>query len=344
VSEEGKPKAIEECKEKFLKKIQKVENTEDLEALRIKYLGRKGEIRKLFGKIQNIAPEKRGLYGSCINELKITIEEKVNALLESLSQQSTASTPDKPFCDLTLPGVPFVLGHQHPITQIMDDLLDIFRSLNFDVVSGYEIEDTFHNFDALNIHKWHPSRNPQDTFYLDPEHILRTQTSSVQIRAMENGKLPLRIVSMGRCYRRDASDATHYPVFHQIEGLVIDKNVSFCDLSGILTEMMMGVFGTRVEVRFLPSYFPFVEPGAETFISCPFCSGKGCSVCGKAGEIELGGSGMVHPQVLRNVNIDPSVYRGFAFGWGIERIAIMKYQIDDIRLFYENNIDFLEQF
>jgi phenylalanyl-tRNA synthetase alpha chain len=344
VNEEDKPKVIQDCQTKFEKRIKKATTADEVENLRIKYLGRKGEIRKLFGCIQEIPPEKRGEFGSLINELKSFMEKKFESMSEQLQNLSTSSTKEKPYCDLTLPGVPFVMGHQHPISQIIDDLLDIFRSMNFDVVSGYEVEDTFHNFDALNIHKWHPSRNPQDTFYVDPEHILRTQTSAVQIRAMENGSLPLRIVSMGRCYRRDASDATHYPVFHQIEGLVVDKNVNFCDLSGILTEMMTGVFGTRVEVRFLPSYFPFVEPGAETFISCPFCGGKGCNVCGKAGEIELGGSGMVHPQVLRNVNIDPTIYRGFAFGWGIERIAMMKYQIDDIRLFYDNNIDFLEQF
>ena len=256
VSEEGKQSIIEDCKEKFEKKVKRVKSLEDIEKLRVKYLGRKGEIRGLFGRIKEIPATERGNFGSSINQFKEFVEAQIKALQATIQSSPSSASPENQ-CDLTLPGIPFVLGHQHPITQVIDDLLDIFRSLNFDVVSGFEIEDTFHNFDALNIHKWHPSRNKQDTFYLDPEHILRTQTSAVQIRAMEKGQLPIRIVSMGRCYRRDASDATHYPVFQQIEGLVVDENVSFCDLSGILTEMMTGVFGKRVEVRFLPSYFPF---------------------------------------------------------------------------------------
>ncbi|MCK5848256.1 MAG: phenylalanine--tRNA ligase subunit alpha [Caldisericia bacterium] len=338
-----KTNAIKELKKEFETLTEGIHNKDELERLKVKFLGRKGEIRSLFGKMKDVAIEQKKEFGAGINDLKGFVERRLQSLLDSFSVGSSEKD-NKNYCDLTLPGINFSIGHQHPVTQVIDDLLEIFRSLNFDVLGGMEIEDTFHNFDALNIHKWHPSRNAQDTFYLDPEHILRTQTSAMQIRAMESGKLPLRIITMGRCYRRDASDATHYPVFHQIEGLVVDKNVNFCDLSGILTEMMTGVFGKRVEVRFQPSYFPFVEPGAETFISCPFCNQKGCSICQNTGVIELGGSGMVHPQVLRNVGIDPKVYRGFAFGWGIERIAMLKYQINDIRLFYENNINFLEQF
>jgi len=321
-----------------------VSTPQDMEEVQIRFLGRKGLIRELFSKLGALSDSEKRHYGEAINQLKNTIESKINQKNESLLATSQTSSASQSF-DYSLPGFPYSIGKKHPFTLICEELYRIFRSMNFMVVEDREIEDEYHNFDALNIPKWHPSRKRNDTFFLTDGSVLRTHTSPVEIRTMEQLTPPIRMVTIGgRCYRRDASDATHSAVFHQIEGLVVEENINFCHLSAILSEMMKGVFGKPVEVRFVPSYFPFVEPGAETLISCPFCKSNGCSVCKNSGWIELGGSGMTHPQVLRNVNIDPTKYQGFAFGWGVERLAMIKYGIDDIRLFFENNLSFLEQF
>jgi phenylalanyl-tRNA synthetase alpha chain len=317
---------------------------QDLEDIKVQFLGRKGLIRDLFSQLSQLSDSEKKHYGESINKLKMEIESKINQKGESI-QSKIQTSPENQVFDYSLPGFPYSIGKKHPFTLICEELYQIFRSMNFMVVEDREIEDEYHNFDALNIPKWHPSRKLNDTFFLSDGSVLRTHTSPVEIRTMEKISPPIRMVTIGgRCYRRDASDATHSAVFHQIEGLVVDENINFCHLSEILSEMMRGVFGKPVEVRFVPSYFPFVEPGAETLISCPFCKGDGCSVCKNSGWIELGGSGMTHPQVLRNVNIDPTKYQGFAFGWGVERLAMIKYGIDDIRLFFENNLSFLEQF
>ncbi|MGC9125756.1 MAG: phenylalanine--tRNA ligase subunit alpha, partial [Caldisericaceae bacterium] len=243
-----------------------------------------------------------------------------------------------------IPGLRLSNGALHILTQTIKEVEDIFISMGFDIRTGPEIESDYYNFEALNIPEYHPARDMQDTFYIAPKLLLRTQTSPIQIRTMEAQKPPIRMIATGRCYRRDAVDSSHSPIFHQVEGLVIDKDISFRDLKGVLAEFTRKMFGESVRVRFTPSYFPFVEPGAETAISCVMCGGKGCPVCKFSGWLEMGGSGMVHPNVLRNVGIDPEKYQGFAFGWGIERIAMVKYEIPDIRFFYQNDIRFLNQF
>lgn len=324
--------------------LKSVSSLQALEELKVQFLGRKGYVRDLFSKLSSLSDSEKKHYGESINLFKQSLETKINTKAEEIQGKQDNSQNNKSF-DYSLPGFPYAIGKKHPFTMICDELYSIFRSMNFMVVEDREIEDEYHNFDALNIPKWHPSRKMNDTFFLTDGSVLRTHTSPVEIRTMEQMKPPIRIVTIGgRCYRRDASDATHSPVFHQIEGLVVDENINFCHLSEILSEMMKGVFGKPVEIRFVPSYFPFVEPGAETLISCPFCKKQGCPVCKNSGWIELGGSGMTHPQVLRNVHIDPDQYQGFAFGWGVERLAMIKYGIDDIRLFFENNLSFLEQF
>jgi phenylalanyl-tRNA synthetase alpha chain len=335
---------IEKIKKEFYSELERVEDISDLEEVRIEYLSRKGKIRTLFSELKNLSEEERKEAGNRLNTLKEEIGQSLESIRSTLSKKPEEINKFELF-DFSIPGQNFEIGYIHPLNIINEELYSIFRNLNFKVIDGFEIEDDYHNFEALNIPKWHPARKMQDSFYIDEERLLRTHTSPVQIRAMENLTPPFRIVTIGgRCYRRDAIDATHSPVFHQIEGLVVDENVSLSDLSWTLTEMMRGIFGKGINVRFIPSYFPFVEPGAETLISCPFCTGDGCSICGNSGWIELGGSGMVHPQVFRNVGIDPAKFKGFAFGWGIERLAMIKFGIGDIRLFFENSVDFLRQF
>jgi phenylalanyl-tRNA synthetase alpha chain len=335
---------VKNLEKEFFEEINNVKSISELDELKIRYLGRKGKIRKLFSDLSELPLEDKKEAGNILNSLKnritISIEEAEAKILEENKYFKNTN-----FFDYSIPGNRFEIGHIHPLSLIVDELYFIFRSLNFKIIDGYEIEDNYHNFEALNISKWHPARKMQDSFYIDEDHLLRTHTSPVQIRAMETLKPPLRVVTIGgRCYRRDAQDATHTPVFHQIEGLVVDRDVNLSDLSWILKEMMKGIFGKEIDVKFIPSYFPFVEPGAETLISCPFCLSEGCNVCSNSGWIELGGSGMVHPQVFRNVGIDPDKFKGFAFGWGIERLAMIKYGINDIRLFFENDKEFLRQF
>ena len=335
---------IQAWEEEFQNLVKTTKTVEDLEKVQILYLGRKGKIRDLFQSLKDQVGEDKKIAGEEINLFKDRISQYLSALSEQYLKPKAEVCEESNF-DFSLPGKPFSIGKKHPLSQIIEELNHLFRSLNFSIIDGFEIEDDYHNFEALNIPKWHPSRKMWDTFFINDNILLRTHTSPVQIRAMEHLTPPFRIVTIGgRCYRKEATDASHSAVFHQLEGLVIDEDLSLGDLSGILNEMMIGLFGKELKIRFNPSYFPFVEPGAETLVSCPFCNNKGCAVCQNSGWIELGGSGMVHPQVLRNVNIDPTKYRAFAFGWGVERLAMIKYGIDDIRLFFENNMSFLNQF
>lgn len=335
---------VKNLEKEFFEEINNVKSISELDELKIRYLGRKGKIRKLFSDLSELSLEEKKEAGNLINSLKNRIASSIEEAATKISTEIKPKELTK-FFDYSIPGNRIEIGHIHPLSLIVGELYTLFRSLNFKIIDGYEIEDNYHNFEALNISKWHPARKMQDSFYIDEDRLLRTHTSPVQIRAMETLTPPFRIVTVGgRCYRRDAQDATHSPVFHQIEGLVVDRDINLSDLSWILKEMMKGIFSKEIDVKFIPSYFPFVEPGAETLISCPFCLGEGCNVCSNAGWIELGGSGMVHPQVFRNVGIDPNQFRGFAFGWGVERLAMIKYGINDIRLFFENDMEFLKQF
>ncbi len=319
------------------------ENKEQLEKFQIRFLSKKGIITGLFTEFKNVPKEHRKEFGRVLNELKNKAQEKVNFLRDELEDAKTADKSDK---DLTLP-VDFVeLGTRHPLSIVRNEIIDIFARLGFTVAEGPEIEDDFHNFTALNFPEEHPARDMQDTFFIekDPDIALRTHTSSVQVRAMENTKPPIREIYPGRVFRNEAISARAHCIFHQIEGLYIDKNVSFADLKQTLFYFAKEFFGENTKTRFRPSYFPFTEPSAEMDISCNICGGKGCNICKYVGWVEILGCGMVDPNVLENCGIDSKKYTGFAFGMGIERITMLKYRIEDIRLFFENDLRFLKQF
>ncbi|MCK4289255.1 MAG: phenylalanine--tRNA ligase subunit alpha [Bacteroidales bacterium] len=321
----------------------KAENNEQLEKFRIRLLSKKGVITGLFTEFKNVPKEHRKEFGRVLNELKNKAQEKVNFLRDELEDVKTADKSDK---DLTLP-VDFIeLGTLHPLSIVRNKIIDIFTRIGFTVAEGPEIEDDFHNFTALNFPEEHPARDMQDTFFIekDPDIALRTHTSSVQVRAMENTKPPIREIYPGRVFRNEAISARAHCIFHQIEGLYIDKNVSFADLKQTLFYFAKEFFGENTKTRFRPSYFPFTEPSAEMDISCNICGGKGCNICKYVGWVEILGCGMVDPNVLENCRIDSKKYTGFAFGMGIERITMLKYRIEDIRLFFENDLRFLKQF
>jgi phenylalanyl-tRNA synthetase alpha chain len=319
------------------------DNKETLEQFRIKFLGSKGLLKDLFAEFKNVPNEQKKEFGQVINTLKNTAEEKVKSIQEMLESKEESGGV---FGDLTRPGEPFSIGSRHPISLVKNQIIDIFSNIGFNVSEGPEIEDDWHNFTALNFPENHPAREMQDTFFIEknPDIALRTHTSSVQVRVMENQKPPIRTLSPGRVYRNEAISARAHCIFHQVEGLYVDENVGFADLKNTLYHFAKEMFGKETKVRFRPSFFPFTEPSAEIDISCPLCSGKGCNVCKGAGWVEIGGSGMVDPNVLENCGIDSGKYTGFAFGMGIERIAMLKYQIKDLRLFTENDIRFLKQF
>ncbi|HIE09536.1 MAG TPA: phenylalanine--tRNA ligase subunit alpha, partial [Armatimonadetes bacterium] len=306
--------------------------------------GRKGEVTRLLKGIGELPPEERPLVGRLANELR----ERIRRLIEERRRELEAEERKRRFeaerLDVTMPGRFPRLGRLHPLTQVMREVEEIFIALGFEVVQGPEVETEWYNFVALNIPDWHPVRDEHDSFYITEEILLRTETSAVQIRTMERRKPPVRIISPGRCYRRDPLDATHSPIFHQVEGLWVEKGVTFAHLKGVLEEFARRMFGKEVKMRFRPDYFPFTEPSADASISCVMCGGRGCPVCKHTGWLEILGAGMVHPNVLRNVGYDPEEVTGLAFGMGLERIAMLKYGIDDIRLFYENDVRFLEQF
>ena len=331
--------------ENYTKEIAAFETTdpETLEAFRIRFLGMKGLVKSLMGEMKNVPVEKKKEFGQVMNAFKQAAEQKYESLRESTSTDLKATVPA---IDVSLPGEPIPVGSRHPITLMRNRIVSIFQRLGFAVAEGPEIEDDWHNFTALNLGENHPARDMQDTFYLsqNPDWLLRTHTSNVQIREMQKGKLPIRIICPGRVYRNETISARSHCFFHQVEGLYIDENVSFADLKQTLYFFVKEMFGDDVKIRFRPSYFPFTEPSAEMDISCLLCKGEGCAVCKRTGWLEILGCGMVHPQVLENCGIDSTKYNGFAFGMGIERPALLKYGITDIRLFSENDVRFLEQF
>ena len=313
------------------------------EEFRIKWLGTKGLVKAIMGEMKNVPNEKKKEFGQILNEFKQFTEARYEELKQSTinGQQSTV-----PNIDITLPGDTIPVGTRHPISLMTNRIISIFQRLGFAVAEGPEIEDDWHNFTALNLPEHHPARDMQDTFYVqqNPDWLLRTHTSNIQIREMQKGKLPIRIICPGRVYRNETVSARSHCFFHQVEGLYIDENVSFADLKQTLYFFAKEMYGSDVKIRFRPSYFPFTEPSAEMDISCMLCKGAGCNVCKKTGWLEILGSGMVHPNVLSNCGIDPNKYTGFAFGMGIERPALLKYGINDIRLFSENDVRFLKQF
>ncbi|MCM8791848.1 MAG: phenylalanine--tRNA ligase subunit alpha [Candidatus Omnitrophica bacterium] len=340
---------IDEIEKKIDEAFQKVSSLEDLERLRIFYLGRKGVLSKLTGRLPKFSLEERRKMGIQINFLKQRIEDLLQDKEKQL-KESLKST--QPIIDMGLPGITQPIGYMHPLTQVIEEICGIFIRMGFSVIEGPEIETEYNNFTALNIALEHPSRDVFDTFYLkvsssNSKHqklLLRSHTSPVQIRVMMKEKPPLAIVVPGKVYRPDAVDASHSFMFHQVEGFLVDREVKFSDLKGVLYKFAQSIFGENIKIRFRPHYFPFTEPSAEVDISCIICKGEGCSVCSKKGWLEILGCGMIHPQVLRNVGINPKVWKGFAFGMGVERITMLKYGINDIRLFFDNDLRFLEQF
>jgi len=336
--------------EELVKQIEKLKaditafNGGDAEVFRIQYLGSKGLVKSIMGEMKNVPAEQKKEAGQLLNEFKLFTEQRYEELKAASAGSGVTSTDSG--LDLTLPGDPLPSGTRHPISLVQNRMVSIFQRLGFAVAEGPEIEDDWHNFTALNLPENHPARDMQDTFYIsqNPDWLLRTHTSSVQVREMEKGKLPIRIICPGRVYRNETISARAHCFFHQVEGLYIAENVSFADLKQTLYFFVQEMFGADVKVRFRPSYFPFTEPSAEMDISCLICGGEGCSVCKKTGWVEILGCGMVHPSVLDNCNIDSNKYTGFAFGMGIERITMLKYQIKDLRLFSENDQRFLKQF
>ena len=324
--------------------LEKALDLTELENLRVKYLGKKGELTSLMKGMGKLTPEERPVIGQLANEVRGFIEgileEKSKALIKLAKDKKLASET----IDVCLPGNRPEHGKKHPITTVLNDLKDIFIGMGFTIAEGPEVELDYYNFEALNLPPDHPARDTQDTFYINEDTLLRTQTSSVQVRVMQKQQPPIRIVSPGRVYRSDAVDATHSPVFHQVEGLVVDEGITMADLKGTLEVFIKRLYGEDTKVRFRPHHFPFTEPSAEVDISCFSCKGEGCRICKGEGWIEILGCGMVHPKVLANCNIDPEKYSGFAFGIGLERVAMFRYGIDDLRLFYENDLGFLKQF
>jgi len=334
---------IQSERESAWREVETAADEPALEAVRVKYLGRQGRIRQLLSGLSTLPAEDRGETGRLINEFKVELDRRLQQRLADVRSARPVEKPPDLF-DITLPGQAPSRGTLHPVTQAANELIGIFSRLGFEVVYGPEIESEFHNFEALNIPPDHPSRDGFTTFYLDDRWLLRSHTSPVQIRTMQERQPPLRVVAPGRVFRPDTVDASHYPVFHQIEGLVVGEGISFLDLKAVLSIAMRELFGAGTRTRFRPSFFPFTEPSAEVDVSCPFCRGAGCSVCSRKGWIELLGAGMVDPTVFEAVGYDPEKYTGFAFGMGIDRIAMMKYGIQDIRLLFENDLRLLEQF
>lgn len=335
---------LEEIRKKTLDKIARAGNLDELNEVRLAVLGKKGELKELMKGMRELSPEERPKFGQLVNDVRQAVESgladrRLKMEEELLERKLAAET-----IDVTLPAKKSKLGHRHPNTKVLDEVERIFTGMGYEVVEGPEIEYDYYNFEALNIPANHPAKDEQDTFYINKDILLRTQTSPVQVRVMEQGKLPIRMIAPGRVFRADEVDATHSPSFHQIEGMVIDKNITMADLKGTLLEFAHKMFGEDVKLKFRPHHFPFTEPSAEVDVSCFKCGGKGCRFCKGEGWIEILGCGMVHPDVLRMSGIDPEEYQGFAFGVGLERISLLKYEIDDMRLLYENDDRFLSQF
>ncbi len=317
-----------------------------LEELRVRYLGRKGELTELLKSVSSLPPAERPAFGAAVNALKARLTALLDGRAAELEGGEASRALSRESLDVSLPGRAPFAGHRHPLSQVFAEIVDIFHGIGYSVAEGPDVETEWHNFDALNTPADHPARNIQDTFYIKgrPGLLLRTHTSPVQIRTMKSQQPPVRIIAPGRCYRRDAIDASHLPVFQQCEGLYVDKNVSMADLKATISYFAGRLMGDKVKVRFRPHFFPFTEPSVEYDFSCVFCQGTGCRVCKQSGWLEISGAGMVDPNVFKNVGYDPEVYSGFAWGMGVERVAMLKYGINDIRLFYQGDVRFLEQF
>ncbi len=335
---------LEQIKAEALKQIENSDALEKLNEIRINYLGKKGELTAVLKSMKDVAPQERPKIGQMVNDTREEIERVLDQHIGQMEKALREAKMKKEVIDVTLPGKKNNVGHRHPNTIALEEVERIFIGMGYEVVEGPEVEKDYYNFEALNIPKDHPARDEQDTFYITEDIVLRTQTSPVQVREMEKGKLPVRMIAPGRVFRSDEVDATHSPSFHQIEGLVVDKNITFADLKGTLAEFAKELFGEDTKVKFRPHHFPFTEPSAEVDVTCFKCGGKGCRFCKGSGWIEILGCGMVHPDVLKRCDIDPDEYSGFAFGVGLERIALLKYEIDDMRLLYENDSRFLKQF
>ncbi len=320
------------------------ENETEIEAIRVKYLGKKGELTAILKQMGSLSPEERPKMGAMVNEAKQELETLITDKKTELKSAEQLKKLAEETIDITLPHKEIKVGKLHPLNTVLDDMINIFQSMGFDVVDGPEVETDHYNFECLNVPADHPARDMQDTFYLAENLLLRTQTSAAQIRTMETRKPPIRVICPGRVFRADEVDATHSPVFHQIEGLVVDKGVTMCDLKGVLEEFAHEIYGSDTKVKFRPSFFPFTEPSVEVDVTCSECGGKGCRVCKGSGWIEILGAGMVHPNVLRSCGIDPEEYSGFAFGIGLDRLTTTRYKISDIRLLFENDKRFLDQF
>ena len=335
---------LTQIKESALSALSAANNAAELDEVRVRFLGKKGELTAILKQMGSLSPEERPIVGQLVNEVRSELEESISKKGDEIKNAAMAQKLKDEAIDVTLPGKKAEIGHKHPLTLVLDDIKQMFLGMGFDIVKGPEVETDYYNFEALNIPKDHPARDTQDTFYITENILLRTQTSPVQIRTMEKIKPPIRIISPGRVYRSDAIDATHSPVFHQIEGLVVDKGVTMADLKGTLELFAKKLYGEDSKVRFRPHHFPFTEPSAEVDVMCFNCQGKGCSLCKGEGWIEILGAGMVHPKVLSICGIDPDEYSGFAFGMGLERLVMRRYQIDDLRMFFENDMKFLSQF
>ena len=335
---------LHEIREKALAQINSTDSLEKLNEVRVSFLGKKGELTEVLKGMKDVAPQDRPAVGQIVNETRQVIEEVLENAKKELSAKMREVQLKSEVIDVTLPAKKNNVGHRHPNTVALDEVKRIFVGMGYEVVEGPEVEYDYYNFEALNIPANHPAKDEQDTFYINDKVVLRTQTSPVQVREMEKGKLPIRMIAPGRVFRADEVDATHSPCFHQIEGMVIDEGITFADLKGTLAEFARELFGPETKVKFRPHHFPFTEPSAEMDVTCFKCGGKGCRMCKGEGWIEILGCGMIHPHVFEMSGIDQNKYTGFAFGIGLERIALLKYEIDDMRLLYENDVRFLKQF
>lgn len=337
---------LNKIKELSIEKLANINLLKELDDLRVDILGKKGELTQILKGMGGLSSEERPIIGQLANEVRSEIENKIEEIKTKLINKEQEEKLKKEKIDVTIPAKIKNLGHKHPMTQVIDNIKNIFIGMGYEIAEGPEVETAYYNFEALNIPKNHPARDEQDTFYINGicDLVLRTQTSPVQVRVMEKGNLPIKIIAPGRVYRSDEVDATHSPIFHQLEGLVIDKNITMGDLKGALSIFAKELFGEDTKVRFRPHHFPFTEPSAEMDASCFACGGKGCRVCKGSGWIEVLGCGMVHPKVLEMAGIDPKEYSGFAFGMGLERVTMQKFAITDLRLLFENDVKFLNQF
>ncbi|MCM1227185.1 MAG: phenylalanine--tRNA ligase subunit alpha [Clostridium sp.] len=335
---------LENIESEAIKETSSCDSIKGLDDLRVKFLGKKGELTAILKQMGKLSAEERPVIGQLANKIRQDIENVITSKMTELKEKEQSANIARESIDITLPGKPQRFGKLHPLSIVENEIKEIFMGMGFSVADGPEVEYDYYNFEALNLPPDHPARDTQDTFYITDNILLRTQTSSVQVHVMENQKPPIRIISPGRVYRSDAVDATHSPIFHQIEGLVVDKGITMGDLKGTLETLMKKLYGNDCKIRLRPHHFPFTEPSCEVDISCYMCGGKGCSVCKGEGYIELLGAGMVHPKVLAGCGIDTEIYSGFAFGLGLERMVTARYDISDMRLLYENDLRFLEQF